>query len=66
LRHILDAEGRAGERPEPLAGHDCGLGPSRRGVRGFDGEGHDRIVLGVDPRDCREMGIEHLDRADGA
>jgi hypothetical protein len=66
VRHILDADGQAVEGPEPLAGHDRGLGPPRRGVRGFDGESHDRIEFGVDPPDRREMSLEHLDRADGA
>ena len=63
LGHVLDAEGQAFERRGRLACHDLRLGTPRRLAGRVGGERHDRIEAGIEARDCREMRIEHFDRA---
>jgi hypothetical protein len=63
LGDVFDAEGQAFERAQRLARRNPCRGPPGGLAARVGNEGHDGIELRIEARDCREMRIEHLDRA---
>jgi hypothetical protein len=63
-RHVLDGDRKPVQRAERPAGAHGHLGGARKIARLLGHQRDDRVELRIEPRDHREMGVEHLERAD--
>ena len=63
---VLDADRQAVQRPQFVAAHHRLFRRARIGPRAIGDKCHDRVQRRIEALDDREVGIEHLDRAERA